>query len=221
MAENIKPDVSVTKYIVFVVLLSICCVFLYKPNLTSSSKSPFLIKEFPNNISGWLAKDVIYDKEVISSLNPDNTIYKTYYKDGSRPITLFMAVYGSLEKADLSHSPVVCFTGQGWDIYKTNKQKIDIQTNDTPSIDVNQLLQKKGNEGMISLHWYQTRNKSFYNRGLQKISLFLNKLFGHPDTNAFVRVTISFSQGEDVEQVSKMLNSFVQKLYPELRSFLN
>ena len=122
-----------------------------------------------------------YDKKVLSGLGADKTIYKTYYRNGNIPITLFMAYYNTLEKADLSHSPFVCFTGQGWEILETSKKTIPVNFSGTEKIKVNQLIQKKMDTSMIALFWYQSAGHSFSNRGLQKISLFFNKLLGKPD----------------------------------------
>ena len=116
-------------------------------------------------------------------MNPDKIVYKSYHRDGRPPVTLFIGYYKTLEKADLSHSPIVCFAGQGWEIENTTKKEISIDLPDTPKIRVNQMTQKKLNATMVALYWYQSAYRASTNRGIQKLSLFLDKLWGKPDHN--------------------------------------
>jgi len=178
-------------------------------------------KEFPSRISDWVSKDVHYDKKDLSVLEPDKTTYKTYNRTGSNPVTLFMLHYNTLEKADLSHSPIVCFTGQGWEILESSQKTIPANLSGTKKIKVNQLIQKKMDTSIITLFWYQSAESAFSNRGIQKIFLFVNKLLGKPDSNSFVRITIKVPRGGSVENTLSDLFDFVQDFYPELRKFCN
>ncbi len=74
-------------------------------------------------------------------LSPDKIIDRSY-RNGNidPPITLFIAYYRTLEKADLSHSPVVCFTGKGWNIEKIIEKEIPVNLLDVSKIKVNQIL---------------------------------------------------------------------------------
>lgn len=180
-----------------------------------------LRKEFPIRISNWTSIDVVYDKKLlINVLSPDKILYKNYMnEDGKPPITLFMAYYQTLEKSDLSHSPIVCFTGQGWEIENTAEKEIPINLPNAVAIRVNQMVQKKYETTMITLFWYQSVNRAFANRGLQKLSLFSNKLLRKPDNNAFVRLTIIVPPGKSIEEMYPHLFGFVRDLYPELQRF--
>ncbi|MBN1847924.1 MAG: EpsI family protein [Deltaproteobacteria bacterium] len=190
---------------------------VYKSIARDPSNQSFHFKnEFPSHISDWSAKDVLYDKAVIASLDPDVTVYKTYYKNDLYPVTLFIAGYHSLEKADLSHSPIVCFTGQGWDIIDTRTNKISMAL-DNEIIYFNQMVQKKAETTMITFFWYQTKTRSFSNRGLQKFYLFFQRLIGKSDYNAFVRLTATNTHDESLEETMLLLIDFAKELYPELR----
>ncbi len=209
-----KADI---RFILAVVILSVVSIFVYVNVFSIPKDVPTRKKELPSKISDWTAKNVKYDQELLKVLFADRIIYKTYHDGSNNPsITLFIAYYKTLEKADFSHSPIVCFTGQGWEIQKKDKIEIPIDRSDIDKIKVNQLVQNKLGTNMITLFWYQSANHAFANRGIQKLSMFFDRLFGKPDDNAFVRVTLVVPRGEELKEVAVYLYRFVRQLYPEL-----
>jgi EpsI family protein len=210
------------KFIAAVLILIICNFVLYKNLLTTSGNNTDAFKtEFPSRISEWTATEVKYNPSVISTLDPDKTIYLNYHNDVSSPITLFIACYNSLEKADLSHSPIVCFTGQGWDIEGTSIREVSLGPPENKTIEVNQMIQNKADAVMITFYWYQTKNIAFSNRGEQKMYLFFQKLLGNSEGNAFVRLTKMVDIGESEESTIMLLTNFMKEFYPELRRYYN
>jgi EpsI family protein len=183
-------------------------------------RSAKVFKEFPSHISGWVGTQVAYDDEVLKVLEADRIVYKSYHNGKGPPVVLFIAYYDDLEKADLSHSPVVCFTGQGWDIKSSNEKEIMINSIERPFIKVNQIIQEKSGNTMIVLFWYHSGDGVFSKRGIQKISLFFNRLLGKEDNNAFIRLNVTVPAGYSTEDATTYLLSFVQVVYPELRRFL-
>jgi EpsI family protein len=210
-----------THFLIAVAILGLCNAALYRGMLFSADEGTTAFPaEFPSRIGEWRATDVVYDPEVLSVLVPDRIVYKTYQENGSLPVTLFLACYGTLEKADFSHSPIVCFTGQGWEISETSVDQLAVPTGGKEKIDVNRMVQDKLNTKMISLHWYQSAHRSFTNRGLQKISLFFRSLLGRSDKNAFVRITAVVPRDGTVRYTRAQMHRFVEDLYPELRRYL-
>jgi len=100
------------------IVLSIGIGFTYREAYFTSSYPTSHVRDCSIRIPGWVSEDIKFDKRILGVLDPDRVVYKSYRKEGSPPITLFITYYKSLEKADLSHSPIVCFTGQGWKIKK-------------------------------------------------------------------------------------------------------
>lgn len=208
-------------FIIATIILSTCVVFVYKNIFATSEKTSTSNNEFPSRMANWAADEVIYDKNVLSILDPDKIVYRNYHNNtGHPPITLFIGYYNTLEKADFSHSPLVCFTGQGWKIDSTTKKEISIDLQDTPIIRVNQMIQTKLNTTMITLFWYQSTHRAFTNRGIQKLSLFLGKFSGRLDHNAFIRITTIVPPEKSEEETITHLFSFIKDMYPELKRFL-
>jgi len=208
------------KYSIIIVnvLIFMNIILLYNYILRLQPEYKLQQRLFPDNFSKWVGEDVIYQKEIINVLEPDRIVYKSYYRPDKLPVTLFVAYYGTLEKADMSHSPVVCFTGQGWDVLEA--KKVEVPVGPSRKISVNQIFQKKADTSMITLYWYQSFDRVFGNRGIMKLYLFLDRLLGKPDGNAFVRITMSFSNGNDIMKQKSDLYEFVDDVFPELRRYL-
>ncbi len=186
--------------------------------VVQNSRNPF-IKKFPLELNGWTGKDLVIEKVVTDSLQPDASLYKAYEKHGKVSVTLFMACYRSGERSDLSHSPVVCSVGQGWEITSVSERKIAMPFSQTP-IDVNQIIQNKLGTTLLLRYWYQTSRQAYSNRATEKLSLFYERLFGKQDSNAFVRLTAVIPQSGSVKEVEADMSSFLADFYPEIREFL-
>lgn len=209
------------KLVTAIGILLVCNIFLYTRIFGHNEAKSHPIKEFPNRISGWASRDVSYDPKVLSSLDPDKIVYKTYYRNQEDPpVTLFIAYYNALEKADLSHSPIVCFTGQGWKISEAREVPVPLGESKASHIKVNKIYLRQLNTSMIAYYWYQSPDRAFANRGLQKLYMFWIKMWGRSDGNAFVRVTVPVQGRESEQDMTKYLSSFVKALYPALRKYL-
>jgi EpsI family protein len=215
--QLIKPHI---KFIITILILSVGLGVTYQHIFSPKDTVTISDNEFPATIADWRSMDVSYDSEVLSVLSTDKIIYKTFSNGSSAPpVTLFMAYYRTLEKADFSHSPLVCFTGQGWRIEKTNKTEIDFNRADTSSIKVNCMIQRKLGTTMVTLFWYQSAKHALANRGVQKLSLFFDKLTGKSEKNAFVRLTSVVPEGKSAEEITANMVTFLRHLYPELKKY--
>ena len=207
-----------TKLITALGILLVCNLFLYT-QIFGNHKTKFHPKKvFPGRVADWQSRDVIYDAKVLSSLDPDKIIYKTYYRNQEdAPVTIFVAYYNTMEKADLSHSPIVCFTGQGWKIDEAGKVAVPLEQSKASHITVNKIYLQRLDTSMIAYYWYQSPDRAFANRGLQKLYMFWSKIWGRSDGNAFVRVTVPVQGRKSEQEMTEYLSSFVKALYPVLR----
>lgn len=205
--------------VVFVLILANVAAYtqVFRPD---SGRVP-AAADFPVNISAWNSQEVAYDKLILDTLQPDATIYRQYEKDRRPPITLFVACYNTAEKSDLSHSPIVCFTGQGWDILSSGHKTIPVDSPGQTTIRVNRLEQRYADIRMVTYYWYQSSRKAYSNRGIQKLSLLISELMGENANNAFVRLTVQGPAEASLENEEKSMDRFVRALYPQLRNFLS
>ena len=203
-----------------ILLLCVAVLILYTGAFLPKESAVRGEKVFPSRIGGFEAEDVQYDQEVIGILSADYVVYKHFHRNDRAPITLFVALYEGLEKTDLSHSPIVCFTGQGWKIERQTKEELFLDEANHSRIRVNQLIQSKMGIRMITLFWYQCRRGVVDNRGFMKLSLFYDSLFGRSGRNAFVRVTAVVPETKSVEETAASLGDFVREVYPALSQYV-
>jgi len=208
------------KFFIAISILLIATAVVYLSILIVPELKPIPDKEFPNKVADWIGEDLSYDDVIQRVLSPDRVIFKKYINhDLLPPVTLFMAYYNTLEKAELSHSPIVCFTGQGWDIKQVKEKEVSVNQPERSKIKVNEMVQKKIDTTLITLYWYQSVNRAFANRGFLKLFLLLNRLTGKHDRNAFVRLTAIVPPGKSIEETRTHLYSFLEKFYPKLNGF--
>ena len=219
-----NTDLIKNNHIIYFVIFILCLgnIFIYIKSFNINKvQNRSLDKDFPLNISFWASNEVLYDESAIAILDNDIVVYRTYKRDNKLPITLFIGYYGSSEKADLSHSPIVCFTGQGWDILASSHKYIFLDEEHNKNIEVNKLLQNNGRNYMITYYWYQSHDRAFSNRGFLKLYLLFNELFNRNCNNAFVRLTIAGSSEAQVNSFEKEMELFSKSLYPKLLAFLS
>jgi EpsI family protein len=209
------------KFFFVVAILVSANIAAYIPISRPGSAGALTTADFPAIISDWTSQEVSYDKLILDTLKPDAAIYRQYKEGGRTAVTLFIACYNSAEKSDLSHSPIVCFKGQGWDILSSSQKNIPVDSADRASIRVNRLEQRYADVRMVSYYWYQSSRHVFSNRGIQKISLLIHELMGQNGNNAFVRLTVQGPVEKSLENEEKDMDQFIKALFPELQNFLS
>jgi EpsI family protein len=191
-------------------------VFLYMKLLDSPKAGTASDKDFPSEIAGWMGRQVEYDEQVLGVLEADRIVYRIYERQNRESITLFVGYYDTLEGSDSSHSPVVCFTGQGWKIVESGKARISTSSPAGQTVSVNRMLLTKNGQYLLTLYWYQSGNRVFANRGLQKLFLFANALLGGDEENAFVRITLPFVDIALKDRNTGEISAFAEKAYAEI-----
>jgi EpsI family protein len=110
----------------------------------------------------------------------------------------------------------VCFTGQGWKIVESGKARIFLKSPAGQRVSVNRMLLTKNGQYLLTLYWYQSGNRVFTNRGLQKLFLFSRALLGGDEENAFVRITLPFTDIALKDRNTGEISAFAEKVYPEI-----
>jgi EpsI family protein len=203
-----------------ILLLCAAVLLLYTGLLLPNKGATCGAKTFPVRVGDFTVEDVQYDQEVMGVLAADHVVYKRFLRSDRTPITLFVALYEGLEKTDFSHSPIVCFSGQGWSIDRQTKEELLLNEANRRTIRVNQLIQSKMGIRMITLFWYQCRRGVIDNRGFLKLALFYDGLFGRSGRNAFVRVTAVVPEEKSAEETAASLGDFVREVYPTLNQYV-
>jgi len=145
-------------------------------------------------------------------LQANSTLFRQFRSAEGYEISVYAAYYNSLKGAALSHSPQVCYLGQGWITSQIDKLSLD--TRET-ALRTNQLVAKKGDKKQLVYFWYQTNAGSYADRYRMKLSLLPAKILGRDQSSLFVRVAIQL-RGPEFHHERAVLDAFSKKLYSAL-----
>jgi EpsI family protein len=167
-------------------------------------------------VPGWQGRELPNNDKILSALETDSTIFKEFFNKKGGFVTLYVGHYRQLEKAKMSHSPMVCFTAQGWVMSNVGHLSIDSGI----PLNCTMMIVKKGERKELVYYWYQFDKKTFSDIYEMKLALLAKRLRGESEDNLFIRLTTPIENG--VESASQVLNNFFQVLEPEIeKCFFN
>ncbi|MFX0135041.1 MAG: exosortase C-terminal domain/associated protein EpsI [Candidatus Hodarchaeota archaeon] len=167
-------------------------------------------KILPIKFGEWNSSEISYNEKVFEALGADITFFRKYKNSNGNPVYLYIGYYEDMEKADLSHAPIICYTGQGWTILNERCQKIHMNPSE---ISINNMLIQKGTQKRVVFYWYQLSDKAVASHIKQKLLLTFNRLLRKEDASAFIRVSTPV-QENNVEQAIEMQKAFIKEAYP-------
>jgi len=207
-------DVAQRNYCFVILLLLFTGILVLIVNLRKGYSARDIGKiKLPLEIGAWKGREIDYDKKAFQVLGADVTIFREYSRYGNGEVTLYLAYYQDMSKADLSHSLEICYPGQGWQIVKQETQLLYLDNGE--SILVNRMIVQKHREKQLVIYWFQSREGAFARRGAQKFSLILDRLRGRRNDSVFVIVS-SFIVDDNVKEVWNTERGFTQELFPLL-----
>jgi len=165
-------------------------------------------------VQAWQAVEIPSDKRISEALRTDSSLFKQYVsKNNGQRVTVYIGYYNSLQGAQHSHSPHVCYVGHGWTT--SSLGKISVNGNKGDVLMANQLLIKKDEESELVYYWYQYRDKAFADLFRMKLALLPNRLRGLDQSNVFVRISLPVDNG-GLSQAQDVLTSFMKGLNPAI-----
>ncbi len=128
---------------------------------------------------------------ILKKLLADSYLSRSYRKPGLNA-DLFIAFYMEQRAGESMHSPKHCLPGSGWEI-------ADYGTTDIPvkgqQFTVNKYTVSKGQERMLVLYWYQSRNRIVASEYMGKILLARDALLHNSTAGSIVRITVPDQPG--------------------------
>ena len=169
-----------------------------------------------SDVGQWKGQnDVPLEQDIFAALKLDDYLFRNYQKN-KRSISLYIGYYLTARKLGASHSPLVCFPGQGWEV--SLPAEVELETR-VGSISAEKLIVKKGMDKQLLIYWFQSYDQTSRGTLRQKLNSLLNKLLGKPEDNAFIRVSTSILN-ENYYDAYEMALSFINEFYPEIYNFI-
>lgn len=179
--------------------------FIYTPK--DRSYVAGRLKEFPAELENLhFVRDIIMDKNVVTTLDPSSLIFREYETKSGRKIWLCI-VYHENERWG-AHDPQVCYKSQGWDIidYGRNSETTQYHIDET-GVDVNQFYVKKGDvEEVVFYWWFGSKKKQMTSRFEQMMHLSINGLLYGYNDSGFIRVSTIIDRHNEKESIDDAID---------------
>ena len=185
----------------------------------SSNNSPKEIQplQFSKKIGQWSGLDIPMDNDALNLISPDDMVFRLYQNPIHKSVTLYVGLYSDMDRSDLAHSPLVCYTGQGWS-YNSNGVLPIALGDPYGAIDVSSITIEKENNRQIVWYWFQSKNYSSDSLFKMRVKLFIDKLIGRDTKNAFIRISVPIDP-DDEKSSKDMLHRFFKQTYLELYEY--
>jgi len=202
-----------TKLIVVSVLFVIVGALIYNIEEIEVNEKPS-IRSFFKNIDRYkIIQTSELKPELVEMLNLDDYLYADFQGPDER-INLYIGYYYNANKAYASHSPLICYPSQGWEILgKEKKKSMKIGHN---VINYHEIITKKDQTKELVLFWYQSYSLSSTQIYKNKISMGYNKLTGKNGQHAFIRVSVHYT---DSNNANENATEFIKTFYPKLINY--
>lgn len=208
MGKNIE-----SKLIVISILFVLVGALIYNIEEVEVNNKPSIQSFFKKIDNYKIIKMSELKPELVEMLNLDDYFYADFQGPNGR-INLYIGYYYDAKKAYASHSPLICYPSQGWEILGKEKLKsVKIGNN---VINYHEIITKKNQTKELVLFWYQSYSLTSTQIYKNKISMGYNKLTGKNGQHAFIRVSVDHT---DSNNANENATDFIKTLYPKLINY--
>ena len=205
--------ISQFKLVILSALLLVAAVLVNSPaaKRTLQAKEP-LQQCFAGIDGGDVTNDFPMDSSIVKSLKLDDYLFKSYVR-GTGAVMLYIGYYRTAKKVGAAHDPLVCFTGQGWQLKNRESGQYTLARDSNLKISYSTMVAERKGERELIVYWFQANDKAVANTQSQKFAMVLDKFAGKNEDNAFVRISASIDD-ESPAVVRKRLFDFIEDFYP-------
>ena len=213
------PKLNKKANTIFVIVASIYIItgvylFILSENEADKKINPLNIS---STIDQWAGVDIPMDSSAFDLISPDTMVFRLYQNQTKLSVTLYVGGYLNMDKSDLAHSPLVCYTGQGWTYHDNGTYSVTLGE-PQKAIDVSSIVIQKGNQRELVWYWFQSDNYSSASLFHMRMKLFLEKLTGRDTRNVFARISVPIDS-DGFKLSDEILHRFVKQIYPELNEY--
>ncbi len=205
-----------TKLFVLIGVFLVTCFFSYsRIEAVKHNKPP--LKQYFQYIDKYnIIRHLELTDDAIKMLDLDDYLYAEYGGPYGK-VNLFIGYYYSAIKAYASHSPLICYPSNGWEIIsQPTKHSNDVGSH---SVKYEEIITSLGNEKELVLYWYQAHHQTNTHIVKNKIDIGYNKFKHNSEQHAFVRVSVSLANST-YQEAKKAAIDFIKTFYPQFIDFI-
>jgi EpsI family protein len=177
---------------------------------------PRRLGEVFSRVGSWVTGEVLdFDGAVVEVLQLDDYTHRTYTR-GSDTVWVYIGYYLTGNSIGASHSPLVCYPGQGWRI--SDKQELTLDAGGKRLRLMSLVAAKGGHEDLV-LYWFQAYDRNAPDTFRQKIQAMWARATTGRSDSAFVRISIPVEQGRR-DEARRTALAFAGEFYPLFLSYV-
>jgi EpsI family protein len=212
--------VSPFRVILLSILLAATAFLVYGRMEAGSAPTPKVpLRQAFDRVNGWSGGgNQPLSDQVVDLLKLDDYLFRSFAK-GAQTVTLYVGYYRTAGKVGAAHEPLVCFQGQGWGIVERSHGRCTLAGASGLTLSYASMIAERQGERELIIYWFQTNGRSSVNTFSQKVDMVRDRLFGHGEDNAFVRITTPIGNGSPAT-ARKRVFDFVEAFYPAFNRYM-
>jgi EpsI family protein len=139
------------------------------------------------NIGEWTGTDTPpLDERTLQVLRPTSYLDRVYRR-GADQLFFFVAYYSEQRAGENMHSPKNCLPGSGWEIWDYGSASVPVGNG---KVEVNRYSVQNDGRRLVTLYWYQSRERIVASEYLGKVLLVHDALLRGNTAGSIVRITV-------------------------------
>jgi len=204
-------------------VLTIMLVIIVFVSHLASGKSQIAGKEPLNRVletlPGWKATEShSMGAAIEEALDLDDYLLRSYQRGQDR-VALYIGYYRRVEKIGAAHDPLVCFTGQGWQLTQRGTGTHRLAGPSALTINYSSMVAERQTDKELIIYWFQTNGATSSGTLGQKVAMALDRLRRAPEENAFVRLSTTLGN-EPTEAARRRIFDFIETFYPIFHGYV-
>lgn len=172
----------------------------------------------PLSLGSWqFVNEGVIDKETQEVLQADDTLIRSYSKDGKVAANLFVAAFRSQRTGKAPHSPKNCLPGSGW--LPLDDREISVNIPGEDPIPVNRYVIVRGDNRSLVYYWYQSRGRAVADEFKAKFWVMADAIRYNRTDTALIRVIVPIVDKNE-QAAEQQAVDFVQSFYGTLLGYL-
>jgi EpsI family protein len=204
----IKQDKIFISLLLLLLLTGSIIYLIRVQNVTASLKSITL----PIVLADWGGRDIELSEAALGIIKPDAYVFREYNNSKGQSVTLFIGFYKNMHNSDASHSPLICYPAQGWEIVENKDVGVSVSGR---TLEFSRIYIIKDNLCDLVMFSYATSDITSNKLAKIRFNLIKNRILGVSTINYFIRLSSPLSDN-DKESAQKVITTFIQDFYPIL-----
>jgi EpsI family protein len=208
-----------TRYTILIIIIVVLGIYTFAMRYREIEQPPVPnLHLLPETIGGYRGSDNFLEPASLSVLGADGTLFRTFIKEGSPPIWLFLGYFGAQQEHSQIHSPKNCYPGSGWNILQEGTITVTIPDG---KIKAKQLIISDGAQSRIVIYWFSTPTGPVRDEFALKWYQAKRSLSGKPQVSTFVRFSTIVRDEIGMDATRSMTMEFIEMAAPLIEMALS